>query len=88
MHKHLKKHSYHIYYYFILALILLLGVTFFFFYNGNKPSQFIVIVITSMAYFLWGVVHHIVDNDLHPKIVVEYLLIALLAIFIIRGVLF
>lgn len=78
----------HLFHYLILAVILLFGISTFFFFAGNKNTQFLIVLATSALYFLWGIFHHLIEGDLHPKIMVEYLLIALLSIFLMRGVLF
>lgn len=79
---------FHLAHYLTLFLILGLGVVAIFNFVGNKNRQFLVVIITSMLYFLWGVVHHWLEEDLHPKIVVEYLLIAILSIFLLRGAIY
>lgn len=85
----MNKHThFHLFHYLILAVILLLGFSAFFFFSGNKSVQFLAIVAASIFYFLWGVFHHYLEGDLHVKIVVEYLVIALLAVFLMYGVLF
>lgn len=78
----------HLSYYLILVLLLSLGVATIFNFAGNPNMQFLIIVITSILYFLWGVVHHWLEGDLHPKIVVEYLLISILAIFLLYGAIY
>lgn len=79
---------FHIIHYLFLTVILSLAVVFFSISAGNPPSQFKVAIITSVLYFLWGIIHHKLEGDLHPKIMVEYLLIAVLAIILLRGAIF
>lgn len=81
-------HHFHIWHYTVLIFMLILGITFIFLFSGQPDKQFISAVIISAAYFLWGVVHHKLEGDLHPKIVVEYLLIALLALLLLKGAIF
>lgn len=69
----------------ILVAILSFGLLFYFLNIGNPKGQFIVGTLLSLSYFLWGVVSHYHKGDLHLKIVVEYLLIALLAFFLLKG---
>lgn len=83
-----KNLHFHLSYYLVLVLILSLGTVVFFFFSGERSMQFVVGVITSFSYFSWGVVHHHLEGDLHPAIVVEYLLIALLAVFLLRGAIY
>lgn len=79
---------FHISHYLMLIFILSLGITGFFYFQGDPNRQFMVAVITSFLYFTWGIIHHQQEGDLHPKIVVEYLLIAVLAIFLLKGAIF
>lgn len=71
--------------YIFLVLLLLLAVLGTFYYQGYGQKQLIVIELTALLYFLWGVLIHYLEGDLHIKIVVEYLLIAVLAMIILRG---
>lgn len=49
----------------------------------------LAVVITSLFYVGWGILHHFVHHDLNAKIVVEYVLIGSLGmtvvLFIIKG---
>ena len=67
-------------YYTLLMLILLLGFSLVVSASPNRALQGQFIVATGICYFLFGVVHHIQNHDFHPKIVVEYALIASLGI--------
>lgn len=40
-------------------------------------------VVTAISYIAWGVIHHARRGDLHTKVVLEYLSIALLGIAIV-----
>lgn len=39
----------------------------------------IVIVVMAAVYIAWGIIHHLFEENLNFKIVVEYVLIAILA---------
>ena len=78
----------HMSHYLLLILIIGLGMFGIYYSTGNPGNQFIAVCLTSFFYFLWGTIHHYVDGDLHPKIVVEYLLISLLAVLLVRGAIF
>lgn len=77
----------HLWHYFILGSVLLAGLLLFFFFQGNPNKQFLVIIMTSFLYLLWGIMHHYAEGSLHPKIMLEYLLVALLAVFLAKGAL-
>lgn len=78
----------HLAHYISLALILIAG--FLLAYNSSdKEFQLLVTVVTASFYVLWGVLHHHINHDLTPKIVLEYSLMAGLGIslvfFILKG---
>lgn len=74
-----------IYHYASLILILLLGLIMFYLNIGFPNRQLLVIILISFFYVMWGIIHHFLQGDLHPKIVVEYILIAIIAIMLLRG---
>lgn len=71
----------------ILALILVGGVVAFFWVSPNSSLQFIIGIITSVSYVLWGLIHHSLQHDLHKRIVVEYILIGAIAIILLATIL-
>lgn len=76
----------HIMHYFVLALILAGGLGAFYYVTPNPSLQLIVGVVTSVAYVVWGLIHHALNRDLHQKIVVEYILIGAIAIVLLATV--
>ena len=71
MLKRLSEHS--IYY---ISLIAILSLGFLLAYtSSDRSSQIGVIVVTTFFYVLWGIMHHLMNHDLHAKIVLEYILI-------------
>jgi len=67
----------------VLAVILVLTV-FLFWQVRDRPSmQILVGVLLSVSYVAWGIIHHMMTGNLHPKIVVEYLLVGCIAITLI-----
>ena len=75
----LYKHSpYYLSLVIILTLGLLLAVT-----SSNKTFQIGVVIVTTFFYVLWGIMHHLLNHDLHAKIVIEYILIGVFGLTII-----
>lgn len=77
----------HIISYIVLVLILATGVGAFYFVRPNVTLQLIIAIITSVAYVLWGIIHHMIQKDLHHKIVIEYMLIGAIAIVLLVTIL-
>lgn len=83
-----KTKYYHLIWFIFLIIILAIGLWFFYIFAGFPDKQLFTVEIAAFLYFLWGIVYHFLEGDLHPKIVVEYLLIALLAVFLLRGAIY
>ncbi len=76
---HLKSHSR---YYLAFTLVQLLGLGLVLLASGNKQVQLIAVFGTTLFYFLFAIVHHLLDHDLTLKIVIEYALIGCLGLVI------
>ena len=79
----------HFGYYFFLITILGLGLLVVLMLNPNRNLQMLTVIGISIIYAVIGILHHLINHDLVGKIVVEYVLIAMLGIatafFILRG---
>lgn len=80
MIENLKKHTM---YYLSLLTILIIGVYFALNTSYDKTLQTIIIILTVLAYVIWGIMHHLANHDLKMKIVVEYVLVGGLGLSII-----
>jgi len=78
----------HLSHYIILVVILNIGLVSFFFFQFNPSYQMAVIFLTSIFYVLWGIIHHLLCGDLHIKIILEYILIAMLANLLVGSLIF
>lgn len=82
----LKRISEHTVYYISLVTILCLG--FLLAYTStDRGFQIGVTISTTFFYVLWGIVHHLINHDLHAKIVIEYILIGAFGLSIVFFVL-
>lgn len=77
----------HIAWYGILGGVLVGAVSMFFANQGNPSVQLLAGIITSIAYFAWGIAFHTAQKDLHAKVVIEYMLIAAIAIVLLFAIL-
>lgn len=66
-------------YYLTLFGGLVLGLITFFGIFGMPQMRQESVIGLCIFYFIWGVTHHIVEKDLHIKIILEYLFVALVA---------
>lgn len=83
--KEIKKHL------FDYILLLTAGIFFLFAINlfkGERSLEFIVLFAFASFYILWGIYHHIIEETLHLKTVLEYILIAFTIIFLLKIIIF
>jgi len=73
----------HLGYYSSLIVILAFGFLLVSLSAPNRGLQILVAAITTFLYVFWGIVHHLINHDLHVKIVVEYVLIGILGLTMI-----
>lgn len=78
----LKRISEHAIHYIVLLIILSLGFLLAY-SSSDKSFQIGVVVAITFFYVLWGIMHHLMNHDLHPKIVIEYILIGAFGLTII-----
>jgi len=69
--------------YSVLVVMMNIAVGAFLFFGFDRIYQMIIVLAAGVGYVLWGIIHHNVNDDLHSKVVVEYILVALLAELII-----
>ena len=66
----------------ILGLILALSLLAFVQFSYDSVLKKGVVVVTGIAYFFWGIFHHLRRKDLSFPIIVEYFLLALFGVVI------
>ena len=74
--------------YFVLLGLLLVGLWGIYMFSYFPAMRMAIMVSLSVAYVAWGIVHHAHHGDLHPKIVVEYILVAMFALLIFATLLY
>ena len=70
--------------YLALSLILTFGALGIVFFRFDRLLLDIAIYSFGALYVLWGIFHHHSLHHIRPKVVLEYILIALLGIIIIK----
>lgn len=73
----------HLFHLSTLAFILMGGAVAYFYVQGYPNLQLLIGFVTAIAYVAWGIMHHVIQKDLHPKIVIEYIAIGLTAVLLI-----
>jgi len=75
LNKHLDKLA-HVF----LYAALMLGVVAIYFSRFNSTRQFLVVLLMIVFYLIWGQVYHYLKRDVSQKLMLEYLIIALLSL--------
>lgn len=70
----------------VLVVMLMLGVGLFYYVGSNPGLQMLIGLITAAGYVAWGIIHHIMEGDLHPRLVIEYILIAAIVVVLLYTV--
>ena len=72
-------------------LVLITGTVFFLmflrFFQGDRFASYMTVLTFSVFYVVWGVGHHMRDESVHLKNVLEYLLMSL-GVLLLLSVLF
>jgi len=76
-------------YYISLIIIFAFGVFLANQFTGFKQVQIGIAVTLSVFYVFWGALHHVLEHDLTPKIMIEYVLMGCVGLavllFLIQG---
>jgi len=77
----------------LLDYLLLLTAGIFFLislslFKGERLIEFILLLSFASFYIIWGIYHHFIEDTLHLKIVIEYILIAFTIIFLLKIIIF
>ena len=83
-----KEFKLHLSHYLTLSIILLVGLGAFFIFRFYPSYQVAIVVLTGFSYVLWGLIHHWLCGDLHLKVILEYILVALLASLLVSSLIF
>lgn len=62
--------------YLVLITATIFFLLFLKFFQGERNASFIIVQSFSAFYIVWGLVHHMRDDSVHLKNVLEYILIS------------
>lgn len=77
--KHLLKH---IHYYVALLVMQVIGFLVMLSLNGNHDLQITMIIVSTIGYVAWAILHQRLEHNLTSKIVVEYMLFGAFGIIV------
>lgn len=76
----------HLPHHFSLIGIIAAGFLGLLFFSYDKGFQSAIVIATSTSFVVWGIVHHHIHDDLHPKVVLEYIATAVFGAVILLAV--
>ncbi|PJC33560.1 hypothetical protein CO048_02800 [Candidatus Roizmanbacteria bacterium CG_4_9_14_0_2_um_filter_35_15] len=82
---YLKKELYT--HFFDYLLLVTAGIFFLIILNsfrGERFLEFFIVLLYIFFYIIWGVYHHLFEDSLHLKNVVEYILIGFTILFLLK----
>jgi hypothetical protein len=53
-------------------------------FKGERLIEFLILLIFTSFYIIWGLYHHVIQNTLHLKTVLEYILIGFTILFLLK----
>lgn len=74
--------------YGILGILATIYVAAVFYFQAVPKNILIATISFALVYIIWGVIHHIRAKNFHGRIVLEYLLVALLGVAIVSTLLY
>lgn len=57
-------------------------------FSYDKIFEVAIAVSVAVAYIAWGIIHHMINKDLYPEVVIEYLVIASLGLVVLFSLIF
>lgn len=79
--KEIKSHPFDYLLFFTACVFFILALNIF---RGERLLEFIIVLAFVSFYIIWGIYHHIIENSLHLKVVLEYVLIGFTILFLIK----
>lgn len=73
--------------YFVLVLVLVAGIFGVVFFSGVKEVQLMIVWLMGIGYLMWGVFHHLVHNDFHLKVFLEYFFVSAIGVLPVSALL-
>lgn len=79
--KELRQHTFDYILFFTVGIFFLMSLQIF---RGERLLEFIILMSFVSFYIIWGIYHHIIEDTLHLKVVLEYILIGFTILFLLK----
>ncbi len=57
-------------------------------FKGERLLEFMILLAFTSFYIIWGMYHHVVENTVQLKNIIEYVLIGFTIIFLVKLIIF
>jgi len=81
INKEFKRHSFDYLLFATAGVFFLIALNIF---RGERLIEFIILMAFTSFYIIWGIYHHIIEDSIHLKIVLEYVLIGFTILFLLK----
>lgn len=81
--KEFKKHTFDYLLFTTACVFFLVSLNIF---KGERLVEFIILLAFVSFYIIWGLYHHIIEDSIHLKTVLEYVLIGFTVLFLIKAI--
>lgn len=71
--------------FFTAGVFFLLALNFF---KGERLIEFIILLFFVSFYIIYGVYHHLVKDELHLRVMIEYILLGFIALYLLKLIIF
>lgn len=80
--KELNKHTFDYLLFATAGIFFLVALNTF---RGERLIEFIILLAFTSFYIIWSIYHHIIEDTIHLKVVLEYVLIGFTILFLVKN---
>lgn len=84
LQKEFRKHTFDYLLFTTAGVFFLIALSIF---KGERLLEFIILLAFVSFYIIWGLYHHLLEDSIHLKSVLEYVLIGFTVLFLIKVIL-
>lgn len=77
----------HLMHYLPLYVFFSIAFLTFWYFSYNRLIQFYLVLVASIYYFCWGLIHHWIHKDLTLEVAIEYFAYAVFGVSVIFSIL-
>jgi len=79
--KELQRHPFDYLLFITVGVFFIMALSIF---KGERLIEFVILLSFVSFYIIWGIYHHVIQNSIHLKVVLEYVLIGFTILFLLK----